>query len=93
MKEPKEPVQLELGLEKPLLVTVDEARRLCGGESRSSFYRALRNGELEGFKRGRRTLISLASIRRRLNSLPKATVTQATVPSTLSRVQGGRNNG
>lgn len=93
MNAPKASVQLEFGLEEPLLVTVDEARRLCGGESRSSFYRALQSGELEGFKRGRRTLISLSSIRRRLSSLPKASM--AGTPAKTSAVikQGGQTNG
>jgi|GEM_PF-1989375 hypothetical protein len=54
------------------LVTIEEARRLSGNESRSSFYRALAAGELDAVKRGRRTLVSVASIRRRLDALPKA---------------------
>ena len=54
------------------LVTIEEARRMSGNESRSSFYRALAAGELDAVKRGRRTLVSVASIRRRLGALPKA---------------------
>ena len=54
------------------LVTVDEARRIGGGESKSSIYRALAAGELQAFKRGRRTLVTLNSIRHRLRTVPKA---------------------
>ena len=62
-----------VGPAHPELVTIDEARRVSGGESKSSIYRALAAGELEAVKRGRRTLVTTESIRRRLNNLPKAT--------------------
>ena len=55
------------------LVSIDEARRMSGNESRSSVYRALAAGELDAVKRGRRTLVTVESIRLRLRSLPKAT--------------------
>jgi len=57
----------------PELITIDEARRVSGGESKSSIYRALAAGELDAVKRGRRTLVTTESIRRRLSNLPKAT--------------------
>ena len=60
-------------LAEAILVSIDEGRRLSGNESRSSFYRALAAGELDAVKRGRRTLVTMDSIRRRLRSLPKAT--------------------
>jgi hypothetical protein len=56
----------------PQLVSIEEGRRLSGNESRSSFYRALAAGEMDAVKRGRRTLVSVDSIRRRLDALPKA---------------------
>jgi len=57
----------------PEFITLDEARRLGGGESKSSIYRALNAGELHAVKRGRRTLLTLESVRNRLHNLPKAT--------------------
>ena len=60
-------------LNEAILVSIDEGRRLSGNESRSSFYRALAAGELDAVKRGRRTLVTMDSIRRRLSSLPRAT--------------------
>lgn len=59
--------------DNPELITLDEARRMGGGESKSSIYRALKNGELQARKRGRRTLLTLDSVRRRLRNLPQAT--------------------
>ena len=66
----KQPMLFELG--EAALVSIEEGRRMSGNESRSSFYRALAAGELDAVKRGRRTLVSVASIRRRLGALPKA---------------------
>lgn len=54
-------------------MSIDEARHYSGGESKSSIYRALAAGELDAVKRGRRTLVTTESIRRRLRNLPKAT--------------------
>lgn len=54
------------------LVTIPEAQRLLGGESRSGIYRSLRLGQLEAVKRGRRTLILVVSIQRRIQELPAA---------------------
>ena len=60
-------------ISEAILVSIDEGRHLSGNESRSSFYRALAAGELDAVKRGRRTLVTMESIRRRLRLLPKAT--------------------
>ncbi len=57
---------------EPVLVPIPEVQRLGGGESRASVYRALKAGHLDAVKRGRRTLVVLESVIRRLNSLPKA---------------------
>lgn len=75
-----QPMLFELG--GAVLVSIEEGRRLSGNESRSSFYRALAAGEMDAVKRGRRTLVSVDSIRRRLNALPKAAF-GSTKPATL----------
>jgi hypothetical protein len=46
----------------PRGVPIPEARRLLGNKGRSAVYEALRAGHLEGFKDGKRTLVSIASI-------------------------------
>ena len=60
-------------IKETTFVSIDEARRLSGGESKTSLYKALRSGELHAVKRGRRTLLTLESVRNRLRNLPKAT--------------------
>ena len=72
----------------PQFVTIEEARRLGGDESKSSIYRALATGELHAFKRGRRTLVTVESIRRRLRNLPKAKFGNA-MPGGQSSCQNG----
>jgi len=52
--------------------TITDAQQMLGGESRSSIYRALQRGELHAVKRGRRTLILVASIRQRIAEMPTA---------------------
>lgn len=54
------------------LETIAETQKRFGGESRSSIYRALQRKELEAVKRGRRTLITVASANRRFRNLPNA---------------------
>ena len=55
------------------LGTIQEAQKICGGESISSIYRAIRRGELVALKRGNRTLIDLESARRRARNFPRMT--------------------
>jgi excisionase family DNA binding protein len=57
-------------LMEPLAVRVIEAARLTG-ESRSSIYRSIRKGELDALKSGAATLVTVASIKRRLSNLPR----------------------
>jgi hypothetical protein len=71
---------------KPLAVSVDETARIlgCGAATqrkqdaktkwrpgRSSVYQMIQRGELEAFKDGTRTKITMESIERRLASLPR----------------------
>jgi excisionase family DNA binding protein len=58
----------------PTFVGIAEARRLLGGCSRSSVYRWIEGGRLRAVKRGRRTLVDVASIERFLASLPDAKI-------------------
>ena len=58
----------------PFAVTLNECRRLCGGESRQSTYEAIGRGDLVAVKRGKRTLVTTASIRRRMENLPRAQI-------------------
>jgi hypothetical protein len=60
-------------LVEPFAVAVKDARPLLGNRSLSSIYEMLGRGELEAVKDGKRTLITIASIRARQESLPKAT--------------------
>jgi excisionase family DNA binding protein len=57
-------------LAEPLAVRVIEAARLTG-ESRSSIYRSIRKGELDALKSGAATLVTFASLKRRLANLPR----------------------
>jgi hypothetical protein len=71
---------------KPLAVSVDDAARLlgCGASKqrkkkpktkwrpgRSSVYEMIKRGELEAYKDGARTKVTMESIERRLASLPR----------------------
>jgi hypothetical protein len=60
-------------LPEPFAVSVKDARPLLGNRSLSSIYEMLARNELDAVKDGKRTLITLASIRRRQEALPKAT--------------------
>lgn len=53
----------------PLAITIPEAVK-TSGLSRSSLYEALRKGELEARKAGRRTLITVDALRAYLDGLP-----------------------
>lgn len=56
-------------MESPIAITIPEAVK-TSGISRSSLYEALRKGELEARKAGRRTLIPVAALRAYLERLP-----------------------
>jgi hypothetical protein len=58
---------------EPFAVSVKDARPLLGNRSLSSIYEMLARNELVAVKDGKRTLITLASIRARQEALPKAT--------------------
>ena len=57
---------------EPFALSVKDARPLLGNRSFSSIYEMLNRGELEAVKDGKRTLITLASIRARQEALPRA---------------------
>jgi hypothetical protein len=61
---------------KPLAVSVAEAARLQGlgrtpGGGRNSVYEQIKRGEVEAFKDGPLTMITLESIERRQANLPR----------------------
>jgi hypothetical protein len=58
---------------EPLLLTVEQTQKTTG-ESRSQVYNRIGRGEYEAVKSGSRTLITFASIKRRVASLPRANV-------------------
>jgi hypothetical protein len=60
----------------PITVAIPEAMRLTG-MSRSGIYEAIGSGNLDGVKDGSRTLITMASIRRRQAALPPAKIKPA----------------
>ena len=58
---------------EPLAVLIPETMRLTG-KSRSGVYDAIGRGELDAVKDGARTLVTVASIRRRQAALPRAKI-------------------
>jgi excisionase family DNA binding protein len=58
-----------MNMETPIAVTVPEAVK-SSGLSRSSIYEALKRGDLQAKKAGRRTLIQVADLRDFLERLP-----------------------
>jgi excisionase family DNA binding protein len=60
-----------------LLVSIPEASRLCG-LSRTSIYERLADGSILAVKAGRKTLITVESLRNFVASLPVATFNQST---------------
>jgi hypothetical protein len=63
----------ESGGPEPLLVTVAKCEQLTG-ESRSQIYVRISRGEYDAVKSGSRTLITYASIKRRIAALPPAKI-------------------
>jgi hypothetical protein len=62
------------GALKPEVVSIKTALELLGGKSRSQFYVEAARGEYELFKDGEKTLVSVASINRRISQLPRARI-------------------
>jgi hypothetical protein len=58
-------------IHEPINVSIAEAVHISG-LSRSEVYRRLGAGDLEAVKSGKRTLITMDSLRRHLGNLPKA---------------------
>jgi len=55
---------------EPLAVTIATATKISG-ESKSQIYNLVADGELEAIKSRRRTLITYASLKKRIASLPR----------------------
>ena len=60
---------------EPFAVSIATASRMSG-ESKSQIYCLIQDGELEAVKSRRKTLVIVASIKRRLAGLPKVTITR-----------------
>lgn len=56
---------IEASPPEPYAVDIREARRLLGNKGRTQIYEAITAGELDAIKDGTKTLITLASIKRR----------------------------
>lgn len=56
---------------KPIGLSISDAGRALGGASRATIYRMINRGELEAFKLGARTLVTLASIEACAASAPR----------------------
>ena len=50
--------------QEPLLMSIADARTALGGISRTTLYRLIRSGKLEGVELGGRSLVTVASVRR-----------------------------
>ena len=63
---------------KPMGLSIAETGRVLGGESsrlsRATIYRMIARGELEAYKLGSRTLITVESIERCVDSAPRLRV-------------------
>jgi hypothetical protein len=60
---------------KPIALSINETGKALGGEghplSRNTIYRMLARGELEAFKFGARTMVTMASIEAAVASAPR----------------------
>jgi hypothetical protein len=74
---------------EPIAVPIKEAQRLLGDKSRSEVYIAIGRGELDAVKDGQKTLITVASIRRRQAALPPAKIKPYT-PREARRLRASR---
>jgi hypothetical protein len=59
---------------EPIAVPVPTARRLLGNKATSEVYEAIGRGDLVALKDGRKTLITIASIRAYVAALPRASI-------------------
>jgi hypothetical protein len=59
---------------EPLAVPVPTAGHLLGDKSNSEIYEAIGRGDLVALKDGRKTLITLQSIRAYITALPRASI-------------------
>jgi len=59
---------------EPFAVVMKTARNLLGGRAASTIYDMVGRGELDAVKDGKRILITMASIRRRQEGLPRAKI-------------------
>lgn len=56
---------------EPLVVSVNDARKMLGGVGRNKIYNLINDGELEAVKIGGRTLIPVAGIHALITSSPR----------------------
>ena len=66
-------------MEGPIAVSIPRASELLGDKCHSEIYEAIGEGKLDALKDGRKTLITVESIRRYIEALPRGTV-QALAP-------------
>jgi hypothetical protein len=59
---------------EPFAVTIPESQRLLGDKSHSALYELLGSGKLVAVKDGKKTLITLESIRDYMAGLPRAKI-------------------
>jgi hypothetical protein len=78
-------------VEGPIAVSIPRASVLLGDKCHSEIYEAIDEGKLDALKDGRKTLITVESIRRYIEALPRGTVhalaphRKATKPRTAKR--------
>jgi hypothetical protein len=75
------PALVTAGMLKPRAVSISEARRLLGDKSRTKLYKLIKDGVLEAFKDGSKTLVGVDSIESYNANLQPA---QLAEPSRLS---------
>ena len=72
--------KLASGVLEPYAVRIPEAKRLLG-KCKTGIYQALWRGDLEAIKDGDSTLITVESIKRYQENLPRAEFTQRETPT------------
>ena len=56
---------------KPIALSIPDAGKQLGGASRATIYRMIGRGDLEAFKIGSRTFVTLASLETTVASAPR----------------------